>query len=110
MLKENNIEEEEDTSSVTKNENKAKTRLAQLAEDWLDEEEEEGDELLQYWERFDAKQVVKAKITSTVDTNNGLTTEERLERYFDSRGINKQKEKDHAMEIKTSMLSLNFKT
>jgi len=107
---ENKHEEEENTGtiffgapSVTKNEKKSKTRLAQLAEDWLEDEEEEGDELLQYWERFDAKQVVKAKITSTIDTNNGLTTEERLERYFDSRGINKQKEKDHAMEIENAI-------
>jgi hypothetical protein len=105
----------EDMSNGLVQGEKSKTRLAQLAEDWLEEEE---DELLQYWERFDAKEVatVAMSLTSTqsssqaestedddTGTSNYLTTEERLERYFDRRGINKQKEREHAKEIEAAI-------
>jgi hypothetical protein len=107
LLAVENNDNNDDGDDAVEAEKKSKTRLAQLAEDWLEEEEE--DELLQYWERFDAKEVAvptKNKPTSLLVDDSStenyfanattVSTEERLERYFDRRGINKQKEKEHA--------------
>jgi hypothetical protein len=84
---------------------KPKSRLARLAEDWL-EEEEEGDELTKYWERFDKKE--KQEPTTVVvvvekEEENNLSTEQRLERYYDRRGINKKKEEEHATSIQEAI-------
>lgn len=77
-----------------------------LAEDWMAEEEE--DELADYWERFEDNKVNRQQIETNgeelISNANDydpehLTTEERLEQYFDQRGINKQKENQHATEI-----------
>lgn len=98
--------ENDDVSTLgTSNpDDKPKSRLALLAEDWLEEEE---DELTSYWERFDENKNgnISADSKSSsfaspysspnfVDDSSSeeLTTEERLERYYDSRGINKKKE------------------
>lgn len=107
----NSEENGDDIISTLKNsEDKPKSRLALLAEDWLEEEE---DELASYWERFDENKNgnVSADFNSTSFASSGsyknivdsssetLTTEERLERYYDSRGINKKKEEQFASQI-----------
>lgn len=102
---------------------KPKSRLAQLAEDWLEEEE---DELQTYWERFDenknkiqSKEVqIKENEVKRLEGEEGdkdefstLTTEQRLERYFDRRGINKAKERKYAVQIKEAITTAqNAKT
>ncbi|GFH44922.1 hypothetical protein CTEN210_01396 [Chaetoceros tenuissimus] len=90
---------------------KPKSRLALLAEDWLEEEE---DELSSYWERFDENKngnvsadskslsfASSDSLPNIVDDSSSetLTTEERLERYYDSRGINKKKEEQFKSNI-----------
>ena len=91
---------------------KPKSRLAMLAEDWMAEEEE--DELADYWSRFEDNKTSGQQIIDSekdIDEDLGadaeekllLTTEERLDRYFDSRGINKQKEKEHTVEIQKAI-------
>mmetsp|Transcript_48637 Transcript_48637/g.58667 ORF Transcript_48637/g.58667 Transcript_48637/m.58667 type:complete len:228 (-) Transcript_48637:118-801(-) len=86
---------------------KPKSRLALLAEDWLDEEE---DELQQYWERFDAKSPQLGTTTSRQGREEekeaslpALTTEQQLERYYDLKGINLRKEKEYATEIQAAI-------
>jgi len=84
--------------------------LARLAEDWLEEEE---DELQLYWERFDEnKSSNKQEDSSAQATKNqnghdeeedSLTTEQRLERYYDRRGINKRREREHTMQIQQAL-------
>ena len=107
-----NSEENDDDiiSTLNNSEDKPKSRLALLAEDWLEEEE---DELASYWDRFDENKNgnVSADFNSTSFASSGsykntvdsssetLTTEERLERYYDSRGINKKKEEQFASQI-----------
>lgn len=92
---------------------KPKSRLAMLAEDWMMAEEEE-DELADYWSRFEDNKTSGQQIIDSekdIDEDLGadaeekllLTTEERLDRYFDSRGINKQKEKEHTVEIQKAI-------
>jgi hypothetical protein len=83
------------------NEKKPQSRLARLAEDWLEEEE---DELQLYWERFDEKTKEEEPPPATIDDDDeSLTTEQRLERYYDRRGINKRCEQGHAQEIKEAL-------
>jgi len=78
--------------------------LAMAAADWL-EEEEEDDEWAQYWNRFeDGKRGDSATVSTTdVSTSSSthasnttddrnLSTEERLERYLQSRGIDRQQQ------------------
>ncbi|CAB9517483.1 expressed unknown protein [Seminavis robusta] len=83
---------------------KPKSRLAQLAEDWL--EEEQDDELQLYWERFESNKanpsslVCKQPSADSDSDNNDeeqlLTTEQRLERYFGRKGIHKSNERKYA--------------
>jgi hypothetical protein len=100
-------------SSSSNSSKKPQSRLARLAEDWLEEEE---DELLQYWERFDEKTkqetviAVEEEATSSDDSdgepgpaNSTLTTEQRLERYYDRRGIHKSNERKHANKIQAAI-------
>ena len=99
-----------DGNDVSKNNNstpKSKSRLAQLADDWLEEDE---DELQSYWERFDNRRLEQSPVDSDrrpplveVDTNSSISTEERLERYYDSRGINKAKEQKYAKDIQRAI-------
>jgi hypothetical protein len=84
------------------------SRLARLAEDWLEEEEE--DELLKYWERFEDKTAQSAPNNrESIDKDDSsssallLTTEELLERYLDSRGIRRGEELAHRVEIEASI-------
>ena len=110
---ETSSKENDDISTLGKSnpDDKPKSRLALLAEDWLEEEE---DELTSYWERFDenkngnisadSKSSSFASLYSSpnfVDDSSSevLTTEERLERYYDSRGINKKKEEQFKSDI-----------
>lgn len=87
------------------------SRLARLAEDWLLEEEEDpNNEWLSYWERFDEKipQSIHEETLQITNTNSNIekstmTTEERLERYLDSRGIRRKDEVDHQQEIQTAI-------
>lgn len=79
------------------------------AADWLEEEE---DELLSYWDRYDAAKSNsgtasadgnKSSAASSVSAETDLSTEERLDRYFESRGIDKSTEKKHAPEIESAV-------
>jgi hypothetical protein len=72
-----------------------------LAEEWL--EEEEGDELTKYWERFDMKEKQEPTVVVAEKEEENLSTEQRLERYYDRRGINKKKEEDHAISIQEAI-------
>jgi hypothetical protein len=84
------------------------SRLARLAEDWLEEKEE--DELLKYWERFEEKTTqpvpknTEEKETTDKDDST-LTTQERLERYLDSRGIRRGEELTHRDKIEASIVA-----
>ena len=93
------------------------------AADWLEEEEE--DELTMYWDRFDAaKAASKTNVgeqakdravqvsagqstpTSTKGGNDAnLSTEELLERYHESRGINKEEERKYGAQIEEATRS-----
>ena len=84
---------------------KPKSRLAQLAEDWLEEEE---DELQMYWDRFEENKVngntaARSEPQKEVADDENLTTEQRLERYFDSRGIHKGNERKYASQIEQAI-------
>jgi len=106
-----NSKENDDISTLGNPDDKPKSRLALLAEDWLEEGE---DELASYWERFDENKKgnvsTDSKATSfaspgsyknIVDdsSSEALTTEERLERYYNSREINKKKEEQFKSNI-----------
>ena len=103
--------DDEATSSNHQVPIKNKSRLAQLAEDWLEEEAE--DELMSYWDRFDTNRVssagetktfmIQKNATATEAEELALTTEERLERYFDRRGINKALEAQYASDIEAAI-------
>jgi hypothetical protein len=85
--------------------------LARLAEDWLMEEEEEQDEWISYWQKFDEKTTLVIPPDPIAATGASgeeeliipLTTEERLERYLDSRGIRRKEEQLHQTEIETAI-------
>mmetsp|Transcript_40089 Transcript_40089/g.84172 ORF Transcript_40089/g.84172 Transcript_40089/m.84172 type:complete len:293 (+) Transcript_40089:35-913(+) len=103
---------ETDTTDLktTINDDKPKSRLAMLAEDWMAEEEEEEDDLAKYWQQFEDNKINNQRpqaepetIEMETNNNNLLTTEERLEQYFDRRGINKRKEKEHSAEIQQAI-------
>mmetsp|Transcript_28845 Transcript_28845/g.83696 ORF Transcript_28845/g.83696 Transcript_28845/m.83696 type:complete len:276 (+) Transcript_28845:2-829(+) len=115
--------EEQDTAR-TATAKKPQSRLAMAAADWLEEEE---DELSQYWDRFDAAKAASkggdVRVTQTAgraadqttalptssdantSTNNNvaLSTEELLERYHESRGINKEEERKHGRQIEDAV-------
>jgi hypothetical protein len=85
--------------------------LAMAAADWRDDEE---DEISKYWERFDNS---KRADTATTDVGRAVsdaggagrtstsaaTTEELLDSYFESRGINKAAERESQGEIENSV-------
>ena len=112
-------EEEEEELNIVDTEKKDEkkkpsSRLAMLAEDWLDDEDDdEDDELLSYWGRFEDRVIKQPSSTSSEevrgnDENDGtidssITTEERLDRYYDSRGINKRQERKHKTKIEQAL-------
>jgi tetratricopeptide (TPR) repeat protein len=95
-------------------ETKSMSPLAMAAADWLEEEE---DELSLYWEKFDDakrngidnKSRVATATTELlmVDEKNvspvAITTEELLDRYYESRGISRKTEQKHEQEIKDAV-------
>ena len=102
---------EEEPSIPSASSTPPQSRLARLAEDWLMEEEQ--DELVSYWQRFDEKTTTRADPASAAPSSSttadesivqsSLTTEERLERYLDSRGIRRKEEQLHQQEIETAI-------
>ena len=90
-------------------EQKGMSPLAMAAADWLEEEE---DELSKYWERFDDAKRVDRTITSTdaisrprTFDEQGLTgtTEQLLDSYYRSRGIDKEAETKHRSTIENAV-------
>ena len=97
-------------SEADENDPQAKpmSRLAMAAADWM-----EDDELQTYWDRYDAAKSNSSNgnknrdnmrsttsVVKSAQEDEILTTEERLDRYFQSRGIDKSLEKKHAKDIK----------
>lgn len=105
-------EEDKNDTSSSSSETKPMSRLAMAAADWMEEE----DELQSYWDRYDT-----AKSTSNKDAeiknapsasdlsqeDETLTTDERLDRYFQSRGIDKSIEKKYASNIENAIKHAN---
>jgi tetratricopeptide (TPR) repeat protein len=92
-------------------ETKSMSPLAMAAADWLEDEE---DELSLYWEKFDDakrdgidnKSRLNTATELLVDEKNVspvATTEELLERYYESRGISRETEQKHKQEIKAAV-------
>jgi len=95
-----------DLMTQTNDEEQPKSRLARLAEDWL--EAEEVDEWDQYWQRYDDNKndpgSVKIESEEALfEDDENLSTEERLERYLQSRGISKAEEEAHRSEIEEAL-------
>lgn len=101
-------EETGSTGEASSSKPPLQSRLARLAEDWLEEEEEE-DELSLYWERFEENKQDGAAAATTEEEEEAdpaepfLTTERRLERYYDGRCINRQQEREHAPDIQEAV-------
>jgi hypothetical protein len=100
---------------------KSLSPLAMAAADWL---EDEDDELALYWDRFDATkrrrstddadggdaaprppQPGTASSASSDHDREGATTEQLLDRYHASRGIDKREDEKHAARIKAATAS-----
>jgi len=99
-IQSNSDENDDEKKSVAK----PLSPLAMAAADWLEEEE---DELALYWDRYDVakKSSSKEQPQSTppqplLDTDSNTTTEERLDRYYESRNIDRGVERQHATQIK----------
>mmetsp|Transcript_5197 Transcript_5197/g.7246 ORF Transcript_5197/g.7246 Transcript_5197/m.7246 type:complete len:265 (+) Transcript_5197:45-839(+) len=99
-IQSNSDENDDERKNVTK----PLSPLAMAAADWLEEEE---DELALYWDRYDVakKSSSKEQPQSTppqplLDTDINTTTEERLDRYYESRNIDRGVERQHATQIK----------
>lgn len=103
--------DEDDTlthnDEVGENVIKPSSPLAMAAADWLEEEE---DELAMYWDRYD---VAKKNSDSSKEPSpstpaqplrpkddDDTTTEERLDRYYQSRNIDRGMERQHSSQIK----------
>ena len=87
---------------------KPMSRLAMAAADWMEEEEE--DELSDYWDRFDdakssANKYDKSQLTDSKEEDDAITmsTDQRLDNYLKSRGIDKTVERKYAQEIGQAM-------
>jgi hypothetical protein len=110
--------DENDTTPNNEIKNVAKplSPLAMAAADWLEEEE---DELAMYWDRYDVAKKSNTSASSSskqqpqstpppepppLDTeNNILSTEQRLDRYYESRNIDRGLERKHATQIKQAI-------
>lgn len=127
-----NTPTENSLASNTNNETQEKkpmSRLAMAAADWLEEEE---DELSNYWNKFEeAKSNSNTNVSgssgssgsdsgssSTISSTNNessnqqkqqqqLTTQERLDKYYKGRGIDKKFETKYANEIKKAIQKAN---
>lgn len=107
--KEKDDEEKEGTKAKAK---KPSSRLAMLASDWLEEEE---DELASYWDRFDEARTSGTKASTTTassttattgsseDDEKVLTTEQRLDRYHASRGVDRRAEEANRPAIEAAL-------
>ena len=104
-----------ETEAQDENSPKPMSRLAMAAADWM---EEEDDELLSYWDRFDDAKSNSKKNANTTHPQGAsnsevilensqseinMSTEERLDRYFQSRGIDKSIEKKYSKDIERAM-------
>ena len=104
-----NNNDSEDDSSTTK---KSLSPLAMAAADWLEEEE---DELSKYWDRYDVAKTSSdqrphptpppTNNDNTLDKTNdeGRTTEELLDRYYESRNIDRGMERKYKKEIEDAI-------
>ncbi len=101
---------DDESFAPVQEETKALSPLAMAAADWLEEEE---DELVLYWDRFDAARSSRSgnndeedddegqgrqQITSQNDE--GATTEQLLDRYYQGRGIDKKGGRKHGEQIR----------
>ena len=108
----NNSSSSEGDDSTTK---KSLSPLAMAAADWLEEEE---DELQAYWDRYDVAKISsdqRPQLQSTPSlTNNDntlldntnddrRTTEERLDKYYESRNIDRGMERKYKKEIEAAI-------
>ena len=113
----NSHENDANLDNETKNVAKPLSPLAMAAADWLEEEE---DELAMYWDRYDVAKKSSTSGSSTAqprsippsepsgsldDTINTATstTEELLDRYYESRNIDRGLERSHATQIKQAI-------
>lgn len=107
--------DEDDTlphdDKVVENVAKPSSPLAMAAADWLEEEE---DELALYWDRYDVAkknsdsnkeqpQSVTPAQPLQPDKDEDTTTEERLDRYYQSRNIDRGMERQHSSQIKQAI-------
>ena len=116
----NSHENDANLDNETKNVAKPLSPLAMAAADWLEEEE---DELAMYWDRYDVAKKSSTSGSSTAqpqsippsepsgsldDTINTATstTEELLDRYYESRNIDRGLERSHATQIKQAIEKL----
>ena len=96
---------------------KSKSRLAMMAEDWLEDEE---DELELYWNKFEESKTSGITTTRKEDTatssassnnanehtkekENNMTTQELLDRYLQSRGIDRTSEQEQVENIEQAI-------
>jgi hypothetical protein len=106
---ENNSAEDDDVETEVKT---SLSPLAMAAADWLEEEE---DELAMYWDRYDVakknsnsgkEQTLPSAPQPQQDQDNNdatTTTEERLDRYYQSRNIDRGIERQHSTQIKQAI-------
>lgn len=96
---------------VVENVVKSLSPLAMAAADWLEEEE---DELAMYWDRYDvakknSNSIKEQPLPSTPpqprhdQDDDDKTTEERLDRYYQSRNIDRGMERRHSTQIKQAI-------
>ena len=114
---ENTLPEDHDGSNNNVNEDDSTTKktlspLAMAAADWLEEEE---DELAMYWDRYDVAKTSSdqrphptpppTNNDNTLDKTNdeGRTTEELLNRYYESRNIDRGMERKYKTEIEDAI-------
>ena len=105
----NSIANDERCDSDVKKTTKSLSPLAMAAADWLEEEE---DELAMYWDRYDVaksdnsnndiKEQPQQSTPQPFDTES-ISTEERLDRYYESRNIDRGVERKHSTQIKQAI-------
>ena len=125
----------ENESTESDNENmkpKSKSRLAMAAEDWLDDYDDGEDELSKYWNNFEQnkndnnntqKKQTTVGATSTATTTNNkdldtllkdtnymnLSTEQKLDQYYQNRGIDKELDAKYKPLIQSTIQSISKK-
>jgi hypothetical protein len=120
---ENTLPEDDDDSNNNDNEDDSTTKkslspLAMAAADWLEEEE---DELQAYWDRYDVAKISsdqrsQPQPTSPPTNNDNIldntnderrTTEELLDKYYESRNIDRGVERKYKKEIEDAIEKSN---